>query len=311
MELGLKKLRLFGGADVDKPVEHTGVDPKITAHDPPQLPPQNEYSAGYGERARFAINSMLNFGKPTGVSMDEILDAAGVLRDRPMPPNLPEQCYDGALIGANSAAFAPGSSNRSVPGVLPQTGASRGRLFYINGIRTPVEMAALDMQAIADHTKLEVVTVHSSTYGTPKDLMHSAGDWLRIGHNPAVGTLVSALREELDAGTNPIRLIAHSRGALIVGRAIADLKQKLVLEDGMSKAEAEKMLGAIVVYTAGSPARLFPKGPQYHHLVNKADMLARVRSDQDDVESFDHRGDGSLLSKHGLIQAYLGHLSIA
>src|SRR5581483_33233 len=51
------------------------------------------------------------------------------------------------------------------------------------------------------------------------------------------------------------------------------VQQRLRMEDGLSRAQAEQAMGNIQVETFGAAAGSYPNGPQYVHYINRADPV--------------------------------------
>ena len=71
---------------------------------------------------------------------------------------------------------------------------------------------------------------------------------LDIAHNPAVDSVADAIYDELSAGRD-VCLMTHSRGDLLTDRALQDVKNRLMLEDGLTPLEAKAVLSRIKVET--------------------------------------------------------------
>lgn len=181
--------------------------------------------------------------------------------------------FDGLFVGAGGRTYAPSTPLAQVPGVVPSDGrAPVGTVVYVNGISTTRDGQFGSLQQIADRTGARVVGIHNATQGGFVDVIQSAGDTLDIGRNPAVDTLADTVYEEITAGRT-IHLMAHSQGALITSRALTDVYQRLRVEDGLSRREAERMLSRVNVETFGGAAGSYPDGPRYVHYVNRLDAV--------------------------------------
>ena len=191
----------------------------------------------------------------------------------PLPPNLPLEAYDGALMARDGTMYPPGTRPEDIEGFKPRDGrAPNGLAVYINGVCCLP--SSFDWQAFADGTGAEVVPLYNATQGVLKDATQVLLDSLDRGTNKAVDSLSSMVYERLKSG-DPVRLIAHSQGALIASRALQDVKDRLIGE-GMSKADAEKLLGKATVETFGGAARKYPDGPRYVHYVNRFDPVTLI-----------------------------------
>ena len=222
--------------------------------------------------------------------------------------------FDGHFVGAEGQTFAPGTPLSEIPAVTPAGGVrNHETLIYVNGIRTNVAGQSNSLQAIADQTGSRVVGVHNATEGFGADILQSFGDKLDIGSNPAVDTLADTVYNELRAGRD-VHLLAHSQGALVTSRALQDVKNRLMLEDGMSRADAERLMNNIKVETFGGAARRFTDGPQYVHYVNRNDGVPQAFGLRSWLNPFAHEGQGAVthyfregrpLVSHGFEEFYL------
>lgn len=225
-----------------------------------------------------------------------------------------DQQFDGHFVGANGQTFAPGTALNQIPAVTPAGGVRNNEtLIYVNGIRTDVGGQSNSLQAIADQSGSRVVGVHNATEGTGVDLLQSFGDKLDIGNNPAVDTLADTVYDELRSGRD-VHLLAHSQGALITSRALQDIKNRLMLEDGMSRTDAERLMSNVRVETFGGAARRFTDGPQYVHYVNRNDGVPQAFGLRSWLNPFAQPGrdavthyfrDGKAFVSHGFEKFYL------
>jgi len=184
-----------------------------------------------------------------------------------------DKVNDGKIVGANGQTFPGNTPLNDVAGVKPSNGQKpTEKIFYVNGINTNLADQQATMQTMADKTGAEVVGIHNATEGAISDLKQSAGDKINKGNNPAVDTLADGVYGELKAG-RPVHLMAHSQGAIITSRALTDVKNRLMIEDGMTKEQAEKALSNVKVETFGGAASKYPDGPQYVHYVNRGDLV--------------------------------------
>ncbi len=117
-----------------------------------------------------------------------------------------------------------------------------------------------------------MVGIHNATEGMGADLAQCVKDKLDKGTNPAVDTLADTLYKELKAG-HSVHVMAHSQGGLITSRALDHVYNRLRIEDGMSKADAQKTMSKLNVETFGAAAAHYPDGPNYVHYVNKSDLV--------------------------------------
>ncbi|MCD9185728.1 MAG: hypothetical protein LUM44_04805 [Pyrinomonadaceae bacterium] len=225
-----------------------------------------------------------------------------------------DAAFDGHFVGADGQTFSPDTRLRDVPAVTPRNGVTNNEtLVYVNGIRTDVGGQANSLQAIADNTGSRVIGVHNATSSSVADIFQSLGDKLDIGNNPAVDTLADTVYNELRAGRG-VHLLAHSQGAIITSRALQDVKNRLMLEDGMSRTDAENLLDNVRVETFGGASRRFPDGPQYVHYVNRNDGVPQAFGLRSWLNPFAHAGrdaqthyfrEGRPLVSHGFEEFYL------
>jgi hypothetical protein len=222
--------------------------------------------------------------------------------------------FDGLFVGANGQTFAPDTPLGEIPAVTPNGGVRNNEtLIYVNGIQTNVGGQANSLQAIADNTGSRVVGVHNATGSFVGDVAQSLGDKLDIGNNPAVDTLADTVYNELKAGRD-VHLLAHSQGAIITSRALQDVKNRLMLEDGMSRNNAEALMNNIKVETFGGASRRYTDGPQYVHYVNRNDGVPQAFGLRSWLNPFAHAGrdaqthyfrDGKPFVSHGFEEFYL------
>ncbi|HEX2271129.1 MAG TPA: hypothetical protein VHH35_16410 [Pyrinomonadaceae bacterium] len=198
----------------------------------------------------------------------------------------PDTVHDGAFVGANGRTFAPNTPLNQIPAVLPRNGQTTNEtLIYINGINTTKDAQAASLQAIADRTGARVIGIHNSTEGMVTDLRQCITDKLDLGRNPPVDTLADTVYNEIQAGRS-VHLMAHSQGALITSRALKDVYQRLRIEDGLSRAEAERRLGQVKVETFGGAAGHYQDGPQYVHYINRDDPVPSLFGLGWDIDRF-------------------------
>ena len=236
------------------------------------------------------------------------------LRTAQRTEDVPDTAFDGHLVGADGQSFSPNTPLSDVPAVTPRNGVTNNEtLIYVNGISTNVAGQANSLQAIADNTGSRVIGVHNATNGSVADIFQSLGDKLDIGGNPAVDTLADTVYNELRAGRD-VHLLAHSQGAIITSRALQDVKNRLMLEDGMSRRDAENLLNNVRVETFGGASRRFPDGPQYVHYVNRNDGVPQAFGLRSWLNPFAHAGrdaqthyfrEGRPLVSHGFEEFYL------
>ena len=171
---------------------------------------------------------------------------------------------------------------------------------------------ARSLQSIADTTGAKLIGVHNATEGMAADLLQCVKDKLDKGTNPAVDTLADTIYSELKAGRS-VHVMGHSQGGLITSRALNDVARRLRIEDGLSQADTEKLLGKVNVETFGAAAWSYPDGPKYVHYVNDKDQVPGLFGLGNGV--LDHPGKGAVVrhfssgsnmgEAHGLTQSYL------
>jgi hypothetical protein len=223
-----------------------------------------------------------------------------------------DRAFDGLFVGAGGRTYSPSTPLGSVPAVVPSNGrASDETLIYVNGISTSKDGQFNSLQRIADRTGARVVGIHNATQGAALDIIQSAGDTLDIGRNPAVDTLASTVYDEITAGRD-VYLMAHSQGALITSRALTDVRNRLMLEDGLSAREAERVLSRVRVETFGGAAAYYPNGPQYVHYVNRLDPVPGLFGLGPVANPLVHPGRGAVVHRftsthnvHGFDETYL------
>lgn len=193
-------------------------------------------------------------------------------RATPLPPGQPNKAYDGQLIGGDGNAYPAGTSLTDVPPTRPTNGPAKGTLIFVNGMGESRASNKNQLQTMANGTGMNVVGVYNATEGSVKDLIQAAGDKLDLGTNKCVDALSDLVYSKLKAG-EPVRIAGHSQGALITSRALSDVKNRLMLEDGLSEAEATAKMGKIGVETFGGAAAEYTDGPRYVHYVNRSDFV--------------------------------------
>lgn len=205
--------------------------------------------------------------------------------------------FDGLFVGAGGRTYSPSTSLGGVQPVLPRGGVTSDEtLIYVNGINTTKDGQLNSLQRIADNTGARVVGIHNSTQGATLDIVQSIGDTLDIGRNPAVDTLASTVYDEITAGRN-VHLMAHSQGGLITSRALTDVRNRLMLEDGLLAREAERVLSRVQVETFGGAAAYYPDGPRYVHYVNRLDPVPGLFGLGPVANPFVHSGRGAVVHR--------------
>jgi hypothetical protein len=191
----------------------------------------------------------------------------------PLPEGKSDKFYDGALIGANGRAYSASTPLNQVPPIKPNNGkVPTETIIYVNGVGQTNGGQARTLQDIANKTGAALVGIHNATEGTLKDLLQSLGDKADIGKNPAVDSVADSVYDAIKSGQS-IHLMGHSQGGLIISRALGDVKRRLLIEDGLSLSQAEKLMSKVQVETFGAAASSYPDGPQYVHYVNRVDPV--------------------------------------
>jgi hypothetical protein len=226
--------------------------------------------------------------------------------------------YDGKLVGANGKTYEPGTPLDQISGTKPSNGKPPAeKIIFVNGIGMPLSRQQATMQTMADKTGAEVVGLHNATEGFITDLAQCAGDKVDKGKNAAVDSLAETVYQQIRNGEG-VHLLAHSQGALITSRALTDVKNRLMLEDGMSPAQAEKALSGVKVETFGGAAASFPDGPQYVHYVNRGDAVPTMLGLGSGPDRGQHPGKGAVMKyfndfslnlgkAHNIDTTYLDH----
>ncbi|HEV2861535.1 MAG TPA: hypothetical protein VGX48_11045 [Pyrinomonadaceae bacterium] len=239
--------------------------------------------------------------RPPAFALLEVLASRGSDRD-----------FDGRFVGADGRTYPPSTPLSRVPAVPPSDGREpTDTVVYVNGISTTKDGQYRSLRQIADRTGARVVGIHNATQGGVVDVIQSAGDTLDLGRNPAVDTLADTVYEEITAGRT-IHLMAHSQGALITSRALTDVYQRLRVEDGLSRREAERLLSRVKVETFGGAAGSYPDGPRYVHYVNRRDPVAALFGLGPFANPLVRPGRGAVVRRfsegegaHGFEQTYL------
>jgi hypothetical protein len=226
----------------------------------------------------------------------------------------PDKQYDGKLVGAGGQTFNPGTPLDRIPGVTPKNNPNPSEtIVYVNGIGDNKDKQAHALQTIADTTGAKIIGVHNATEGMAADVIQCVKDKLDKGTNPAVDPLADTIYTELKAGRS-VHLMGHSQGGLITSRALSHVENRLRLEDGLSKADTEKLLSKVNVETFGAAAWSYPDGPKYVHYVNDKDLVPGLFG-LGKHNFLDHAGKDAVVRRfesgsnpgesHGLGSAYL------
>jgi len=178
---------------------------------------------------------------------------------------------DGCLLGREGELYPPDTPLDRVEPVTTSDGsAPRGSVVFVNGIMTDQALQHQVHQALAGRG-FSVVGVRNATEGLARDLWQCARDKMNLDHNPATETVLRLLSESLDK-SQPLHLIGHSQGSLIVSNAIKRLSKDLQSQ-GLSQPQIMEKLGLIQITTIGGATFHYPPGPRYHHLMNWVDPV--------------------------------------
>lgn len=181
--------------------------------------------------------------------------------------------HDGSWIGDQGSTVA---MNAALLPALPGGGLQTSvPTIYVNGILNSVADQARFMSGLADATGSAVYGIHNASQGIIGDVWQSLRDKLDLGRNPPVDAVAEYVHEQLVGGANaPVNLVGHSQGALIISRALNDVRKQLLIEDGLSKQQVEALLSRVTVTTFGGASGHYPNGPQYTHYINRGDYVA-------------------------------------
>jgi len=271
------------------------------------LNPASGLNEGYASRS--GILNACGCRSRQEIQDAQLFAATRAMREGDAPP---DRVYDGHFVGANGATYPATTPLNQVPTIEPQNGrTSNETLIYINGINTPRDSQFSSLQQIANRTGSPVIGIHNATQGGLLDVIQSAGDTLDIGRNPAVDTLADTVYDEIKAGRG-VHLMAHSQGALITSRALQDVRNRLRIEDGLSRAETDRLLSNVRVETFGGAAGSYPDGPEYVHYVNRNDPVSTLFGLGPFSNPFVRPGKGAVVHRfsesdnaHGFNETYL------
>jgi hypothetical protein len=182
--------------------------------------------------------------------------------------------YDGVWIGNHGSPLVIGGF--PVVPALPREGLQTSvPTIYVNGVLNSVADQARFMSGLANATGSAVYGIHNASQGIFGDLWQSMRDKLDLGRNPPVDTVAEYVRDQLVNHPNePINLVGHSQGALIISRALNDVRRQLLIEDGRSREQVEALFSRVTVTTFGGASGHYPNGPQYTHYINRGDYVA-------------------------------------
>jgi pimeloyl-ACP methyl ester carboxylesterase len=185
-----------------------------------------------------------------------------------------DDATDGKLLGANGQSYPASTPLSQIPAVKPNNGKTPTgeTVVFINGMGSNAGDAEGECQQIANRTGESVINLHNSTDGFLSDLGQSMGDFFGAGKNAAVDSLTQIVYQHLKDG-EPLHLVGHSQGGLIISRALTNAKL-LLQKDGMSAAQATAAMGNLKVETYAGAAPSYPDGPKYVHYIDDADPVA-------------------------------------
>ncbi len=209
------------------------------------------------------------------------------------PTRANDRAHDGAILGAQGV-FSPVTPLELVEPLLPNNGVKpTQQVILINGIMTDVALQQADMQGLAN-TGASVVGIHNATQGMARDLLECVQNKLNRGDTPAIDTLARVIAQALQKD-QPVRLVGHSQGALIVARSL-QIVSKALEDAGLSQADVQKLLGRVTVETYGGASSSYVDGPAYKHYINKADVVPMLTGlGLDAFNPFGHVGQDAQL----------------
>lgn len=187
----------------------------------------------------------------------------------------PDQSYDGHFLGAGRTSYSPSAGIDNIPTIKPENRpASDETIIFVNGMGSSRANSMALCQQVANVSGAQVIGIHNATEGTARDLMQCVTETFGFGKNPATDTLTDVIYDKLKAG-QPVHVMGFSQGAIITESAIQNAKNRLMLEDGMSKADTEALMNRLMkVETIAGGGHSFPDGPKYVHYVNRFDPVA-------------------------------------
>jgi hypothetical protein len=182
--------------------------------------------------------------------------------------------YEGFLIGSKGVTGAPGTPFARIAKIVPEGARPEGEAVFVNGVANTVSDQSAQMQCLADKMNMSFVGVHNATKGLVADVGEAVAQKMGLRHaDKSAGRLQRLILLRISA-KEPLTLVAHSQGALVISEALRRVQRSLRAR-GLGPADVEKELGAIKVETYASAAATFPDGPQYVHYINDADFVPR------------------------------------
>lgn len=198
-------------------------------------------------------------------------------RQQPLPAvfrrrNRPEGQIDGFIVGDNGVAVRGTEPFSSVDAVVPSTGKPQALAIFVNGVGNTAKDQADEMHSLADSTGLEFLGVHNSTGGLVADVGEAILQKLGFDRNARPAEeLAKVILERLES-SQPLKLFAHSQGALMLSEALRHVKDAL-MKKGAPLPKAEAMMSDLEVETYATAAGTFPDGPKYVHYINDNDFV--------------------------------------
>jgi hypothetical protein len=226
--------------------------------------------------SRSTVGSLSPAAASTPASSTNRAQGAAPVAPVPEPAGQSNKAYDGKLLGGDGRFYSPSTRVEDLPAVRPSNGAEpKGTTIFVNGVGGKPDGVLNQMQQYANASGNQVVGVYNATEGFVKDIFQSGKDKFDLGKNPAVDTLADLIYSKVTAGEN-VQVMGYSQGGLITSRALEDVRNRLMLEGGMSKGEAEQAMSRITVETVAGAGSHFVDGPKYTHYVNKADVVPNL-----------------------------------
>lgn len=206
--------------------------------------------------------------------------------------------YDGHFVGQKGQTFAPDTPFHEIPAMQPSNGKQASEtIVWVNGILTDLALERQDMQGVADEKGVNVIGIHNSTDGAGGDLVQCLTDKLGWRDNKAVQTTERILQHAMDEN-QPLHLVGHSQGGLILSRALTNVSERMVEEGGLSKQEAAQELSGLKVTTLGGAGANWVSGPEYQHHINRADIVPMLTGvGLDALNPFANAGEGAEIHK--------------
>lgn len=159
---------------------------------------------------------------------------------------------------------------------FPEKGQSEvpARNFYVNGIMTPEDKAQRTVRELERVTGEPIELLYNETEGLLQDGIEALKNMAGVKTDEAERT-AQAVSEALKGG-EPVRLIAHSQGAAIVGDALERVAESLK-QEGKSEAEIKDMMSKVEVIAMGGFAteNAFPEGVKVNLINREKDFIPK------------------------------------